>query len=189
MNLADKLKFYKDFPKEGINFVDIIPLIQDRATFRCLMDKVNEVIDGTTVANVEARGFFFGAPLLLDPTSKVSNVVPIRKKDKLPFAADDLQKVAIKKEYGEDIVTFRISDIAAGEPDGDVFKVTILDDVLATGGTAAGITEAMNAIKIEKDGKTYGVKVTKFVFIVEIDELGGRAKLEPYAPVESIIHI
>ncbi|MBQ0043426.1 MAG: hypothetical protein KBT05_00210 [Bacteroidales bacterium] len=189
MNLADKLKFYKDFPKPGINFVDIIPLIQSRSTFRELMDKVNEEVTATTVANVEARGFFFGAPLLLDPTSKVSNVIPIRKKDKLPFASDDLQKVAIKKEYGEDLVTFRISDIAAGEPNGDMFEINILDDVLATGGTAAGIAEAMNKLKIVKDGKTYGVKVTKFVFVVEIDELAGKEKLESIAPVASIIHI
>jgi len=188
MNLTEKLKFYKDFPKEGINFVDIMPFVQDRETYLEIVKELGARVHTPNLATVEARGFLF-SPALLLTDSTVKNLIPIRKRGKLPFAGDDLKKVAIVKEYGEDIVTYRASDIAAGEPTGDVFEITLCDDVLATGGTAKGIAEAMNALKIVKDGKEYGVKVKEFVFLVELDELGGAALLESIAPVSSIIHL
>lgn len=188
MNLSDKLKFYKDFPKEGINFVDIMPLVQDREVYLEVVRQLGERVHASNLATVEARGFLF-APALLITDSTVKNLIPIRKKGKLPFAGDDLQKVAIVKEYGEDIVTYRVSDIAAGEPAGDVFEVTLFDDVLATGGTAKGIAQAMNALKIVKDGKEYGVKIKEFVFLVELDDLKGAELLSSIAPVSSVIHL
>jgi len=188
MNLTEKLKFYKDFPKEGINFVDIMPLIQDRETYLEVEKQLAASINTANLATVEARGFLFATSLLM-MDSTVKNVIPIRKRGKLPFAGDDLQKVAIVKEYGEDIVTFRISDIAAGEANGDTFEVTLFDDVLATGGTAEGLANAINAIKIEKDGKVYNVKIKEFVFLVELDDLKGADRLSPIAPVNSIIHL
>ena len=90
------------------------------------------------------------------------------------------------KEYGADHLYYRLSDIAAGKSAGDVFEVTILDDVLATGGTAEGLAQSLEAQKVVVDGKEYGIKVKEFVFIVEIAELGGKARLENIAPVRSI---
>lgn len=188
MPFKDVLKFYPDFPEKGINFVDIMPLLQDRDVFAALMEEIGSRIAAPTVAAPEARGFFFATPLLTTPCH-VTNVVPFRKKGKLPHTGDDLQKIGIMKEYGSDEIFFRKSDIAAGEASDGVFHIAILDDILATGGTAEGIARALNATKIEKGGREYGVRVTGFLFIAELDSLGGRRRLEPFAPVHSIIHI
>jgi adenine/guanine phosphoribosyltransferase-like PRPP-binding protein len=110
----------------------------------------------------------------------------VRKSGKLPFAEGDLIEVLIEKEYGFDKLYYRKSDIATSPATGDVIEVTILDDVLATGGTAEGLAESLQSQRITKDGKEYGVKVKEFVFIVEIEELGGKARLEKIAPVRSI---
>ena len=95
----------------------------------------------------------------------------------------------IVKEYGKDQVFYRLSDLAASTPEGDVIPVTFFDDILATGGTARGITESLNAQTVVKDGKTYRIKVTDFVFLVEIDDLPGRKTIEDLAPVTSLIHV
>ena len=93
------------------------------------------------------------------------------------------------KEYGPDHVYFRRSDLAASLPDGDTISITFFDDILATGGTAKGLAEGLNAQRITIDGKEYRVKVTDFVFLVEIDDLPGRSRLESIAPVKSLIHV
>jgi adenine phosphoribosyltransferase len=116
----------------------------------------------------------------------VENIIPVRKSGKLPFAEGDLHEVLIEKEYGFDKLYYRLSDIAAGRLSGDKFEVTILDDVLATGGTAEGLAESLENSVVVLDGKEYGIKVREFVFIVEIEDLGGAARLEKIAPVRSI---
>ena len=179
------MKYYKDFPKEGIVFVDIIPFLQNKSVFKQLTAKVAEACTTPNIIAPEARGFLFAAPLLTD-AEHVENIVPVRKSGKLPFAEGDLKEVLIEKEYGFDKLYYRVSDIAAGKPSGDKFEVTILDDVLATGGTAKGLAESLESLKVVVDGKEYGVKVKEFVFIVEIEELGGKARLEKIAPVRSI---
>ena len=117
------------------------------------------------------------------------NVIPIRKKGKLPFSEGDLITVDIVKEYGKDQVFYRLSDLAAGKPQGDILPITFFDDILATGGTSRGIVESLNAKKVVIDGKEYQVKVTDFVFLVEIDDLPGRSVIEDLAPVKSLIHV
>ena len=119
----------------------------------------------------------------------MTNVVPFRKKGKLPHSGDDLQSIEIMKEYGPDNLYFRKSDIAAGKAEDGIFKIAIIDDVLATGGTAEGIAKALDALKITVDGKEYGVKVTEFIFLAELDGLYGRNRLEKIAPVYSIAHV
>ena len=84
---------------------------------------------------------------------------------------------------------FRLSDVAAGQPSGDTIEVTFFDDILATGGTARGIAEAFNRLTVTKDGREYRVKVTDFVFLVEISDLPGREILEPLAPVKALIKV
>ena len=74
-------------------------------------------------------------------------------------------------------------------PEGDCFEVTLFDDVLATGGTAEGLVRSMESQRIVVDGKEYGVKIKEFIFLVHIEELGGKARLEPFAPVHTLMDI
>lgn len=188
MDYKKYLKFYPGFPIEGVNFVDIMPFIQDKALFTALEKDLGELCSSPNIVAPEARGFLFAAPLLaLCP--HVENVIPFRKKGKLPHAEGDLVGLDITKEYGKDQIYFRLSDVAAGKPNGDVFEVTFFDDILATGGTALGIAKGLESHKVELDGKQYGIKVTDFVFLVEIDDLPGRSLLEGIAPVKSLIHV
>lgn len=186
--MKEILKYYKDFPKEGIVFVDIIPFLQNKSIFKELIGRVAEATTTPNVIAPEARGFLFAAPLLTE-AAHVENVVPVRKSGKLPFAEGDLQEVLIEKEYGFDKLYYRLSDIAAGKAEGDTIYLTILDDVLATGGTAEGLARSLENESIAVDGKEYKVKVKEFVFIVEIEDLGGAKRLESIAPVRSITKI
>ena len=186
--MINTLKFYQDFPKEGIKFVDIIPLLQDKAVYKQLIDKLTQFTTAANVAAPEARGFLFASPLLLT-SEKVQNIIPIRKSGKLPFNEGDLIEVRIEKEYGFDTLFYRRSDIAAGVAEGDVFEVTLFDDVLATGGTAEGVARSMESMRIVVDGKEYGVKIKEFIFLVEIEEIKGKERLEKIAPVTSLMTI
>ena len=184
----DCLKFYPGFPIEGVNFVDVLPLMQDKEVFTAVIRDLGALCASPNVAAPEARGFLFASPLLA-LCDNVKNILTLRKKGKIPFREGDLVQVDIVKEYGADQVFFRRSDIAAGVPEGDTFNLTIFDDILATGGTAEGVARALNELKIEKDGKIYNVKVTDFVFLVELDDLKGAERLRPIAPVKSLIHL
>ena len=186
--MKNTLKFYKDFPKEGIMFVDIIPFLQDKKIFAQLTDELGKIVTAPNIAAPEARGFLFTAPLLISKP-EVENIIPIRKSGKLPFAEGDLQEISIMKEYGADHLYYRLSDIVAGVPEGDTFYVTILDDVLATGGTALGIAESLEKLTVHRDGKPYKVKIKEFIFLVEIEEINGKARLEKIAPVTSLMTI
>jgi adenine phosphoribosyltransferase len=182
------LKFYRDFPIPGINFVDIVPLMQDREVFGKLVSEIGKLVTAPSVAAPEARAFFFSAPLLISETG-VTNIVPFRKKGKLPHAGDDLQDIEIMKEYGADHLYFRKSDIAAGKVEDGVIRITILDDILATGGTSEGIAKALEATKVIVDGKECSVKVAEYIFVVELNGLNGRERLDKIAPVYSIAHV
>lgn len=186
--MLETLKFYQDFPKEGIKFIDIIPLLQDKAVFGKIVDDLCRLTTAPNVAAPEARGFLFAAPLLTS-SATVQNLIPMRKSGKLPYNEGDLVEVRVQKEYGYDSLFYRKSDIAAGKPTGDVFEVTLLDDVLATGGTAEGVAESFAGLSIEIDGKRYGVKVKEFIFLVGLKELGGRERLESIAPVHVLAEI
>lgn len=188
MDYSKYIKFYPDFPIKGVNFVDIIPFIQDKELFRSLCDDLSAMCLAPNIAAPEARGFLFGAGMLYGP-NPIQNLIPLRKKGKLPFAEGDLVQVEIMKEYGPDHVYFRRSDLAASKPDGDTIEITFFDDILATGGTARGLALGLNAQKVVIDGKEYQVKVKDFVFLVEIDDLPGRSRLEDIAPVKSVIHV
>ena len=186
--MKEALKFYKDFPKEGIVFVDIIPLLQDKKIFAELIDEIGARLTAPNIAAPEARGFLFSAPLMI-AKPEVESIIPIRKSGKLPYNEGDLCDVEIEKEYGSDHLFYRLSDIAAAKAEGDEIHISILDDLLATGGTAEGIAESMMAQKIVKDGKEYKVVIDEFIFLVELDFLKGAERLEKIAPVKSIIHL
>lgn len=188
MRYLDVINHYPDFPKPGIDFIDIIPFLSNKEVFSQLIDDMDSHIHCPNVATVEARGFLFAAPLLTRST-RVQNLIPIRKKGKLPFAEGDLHDVAIEKEYGADHVFYRLSDIAAGCPEGDTFYLTFFDDILATGGTACGIAEALNKEIICLNGREYKVKVKEFLFIVEFPDLYDHDRLNAIAPVHSFVKI
>ena len=184
----ESLKYYPDFPIKGVNFVDVLPFLQDKEIFTSIIKDLGKLVSSPNVVAPEARGFLFASPMLT-VCDNVRNILTLRKKGKIPYAEGDLVKVEIVKEYGKDEVFFRKSDIAAGIPEGDTFYLTIFDDILATGGTACGVANALNAMTVEKDGKEYKVKVTDFVFLVELDDLKGVDMLKDIAPVKSLIHL
>ena len=180
----DVIKHYPDFPKAGIDFIDVLPFLQNKEAFKEAIAEIDRRCTAPNIATVEARGFLFTAPLLTD-SNRVQTIVPIRKKGKLPHAEGDLVKVLIEKEYGSDEVFYRRSDLAACAASGDCIELTLLDDLLATGGTAMGIAQALA-------GEVIGgrkVRIKEFVFLVELPALQGRKVLERIAPVRSLLSL
>ena len=162
--------------------------MQSKKAFREVIDALNAATTAPNVAAPEARAFLFAAPLLTEKGC-VENIIPMRKSGKLPFNDGDLVEVQIEKEYGFDKLYYRLSDIVAGVPTGDTFEITLLDDVLATGGTAEGVARSLESMTIERDGRQYKVRVKEFVFLVELDGLSGRRRLESIAPVTTLMKI
>lgn len=188
MNYNEIINHYPDFPKPGIDFIDVIPFLSNKKAFSELIKDIDASLHCPNIATVEARGFLFAAPLLTQ-SEKVQNLIPIRKKGKLPFKEGDLREVRIEKEYGSDIVYYRLSDIAAGCPEGDTFNITLFDDILATGGTAIGIAESLNREVVRLNGKDYKVKVKEMIFLVEFPDLYDHEKINGIAPVKSFLQI
>lgn len=157
-----------DFPKPGINFYDITTLLKDPEGLRSSIDALHALCDGEridTVIGVESRGFIFAAPLALRLDA---GFVPVRKPNKLPA-----EKAAISYdlEYGQD--TLEIHRDAVGEG----HRVLIVDDLLATGGTARAVVDLVEGL---------GGEVAALLFLVELDFLNGRAKFGGHR-VESLI--
>lgn len=180
------IKFYPDWPKEGVNFVDLLPLLSDAKIFSVIVDELGKHVTTPNIAAPEARGFLFAAPLLVTD-SKTHTLITFRKNGKLPAKEGDLQKVAIVKEYGEDSLYFRKSDLENSLVTDGVVEVTILDDILATGGTSIEMAKHLEALTVTKDGVEYPVKVKEFVFLADLSFLHGKELLEEIAPVYSLI--
>jgi adenine phosphoribosyltransferase len=152
-----------DFPKKGIVFKDITPLLSDafalQETTKELLKLIPEGIKIDKVIGIEARGFFFGS-LLAEHLN--AGFVPIRKPGKLPYQT---YEQSYDLEYGTDTLTMHIDAIKKGE------KVLIHDDVLATGGTAQAVAKL-----VEKAGG----EVVMLNFLIELTFLNGKDKLKPY---------
>ncbi len=158
-----------DFPKPGILFYDITTLLKDRRGFCRLVDYMTahvRPIHADLVLGIEARGFIFGPALAYNISV---GFVPVRKPKKLP---GETESVTYDLEYGSDTLEIHKGAVSPGA------KVIIVDDLLATGGTAAAAAQL-----VEKVG---GV-VAGFSFVVELDFLNGREKLAGY-DVFSLIH-
>jgi adenine phosphoribosyltransferase len=159
-----------DFPKPGILFKDITPLLKDGAAFRLVTDLLEEQLKGERldlIVGIEARGFIFGAAL----AQRLGvGFVPVRKPGKLPYRST---RVTYDTEYSTDSLEMHEDAIAKGT------RVAIVDDLLATGGTA-GATARL----IEQQGGT----VVKFAFVVELDFLSGRGRLGGGREVISLVH-
>jgi adenine phosphoribosyltransferase len=160
-----------DFPKEGIVFKDITPLLGDRDAFRAAVDKLAEHFAAagvTKVMGAEARGFIFGGALAY---TLRAGFVPARKPGKLPWKTTSH---TYDLEYGTDTLEVHTDAIDADD------VVLIVDDVLATGGTAAA-----KAALVDK----MGARVAGFAFLIELDFLDGREKLGDAVDVVSLIHV
>ena len=178
------IKHYLDFPKPGIDFIDVLPFLQDKEAFQQVVKEIDRLSTTPNVATVEARGFLFAAPLL-SVSDHVTKIVPFRKKGKLPHAEGDLVKVEIMKEYGSDELFYRRSDFAACETNGEFIDITLFDDLLATGGTVKGIADVLAQETIE--GRK--IRIKEFIFLVELPALKGRAIPEDIAPVHSLLSL
>ena len=159
-NVKDLIRTIPDFPHEGIMFRDVTTLFGDARGFRMAVDQLLHPYAGTAidrVAGLEARGFILGGALAHQLSV---GFVPIRKKGKLPGRTIEQ---GYKLEYGEAIMEVHDDALQPGE------KVLLVDDLLATGGTAeAGIK------LIER----LGAVVVGCAFVIDLPELGGRARLE-----------
>ena len=169
IHIEDYIRDIKDFPKPGIIFKDITPLLANvKASQACLEQLLvlvgDEAID--KVVGVEARGFFFGNTL----AQKLgAGFVPVRKPGKLPH---ETLSGSYQLEYGTDSLEIHKDAIQKGD------RVLVHDDVLATGGTASAVCKL-----IERLGGT----IVQCNFLMELDFLKGAEKLKPY-PVTAILH-
>jgi adenine phosphoribosyltransferase len=168
INLKDYIRNIPDFPKAGILFRDITTLLKDKRAFKLavnsLVDKYrNKKID--VVVAVEARGFILGGAV----AHKLgAGFVPVRKKGKLPWKANS---VSYDLEYGTDTLQMHNDAIRPGE------RVLVLDDLLATGGTAKAVADLVHQL----NGKILGM-----AFMIELKDCRGLDKLKGY-PVYSLI--
>lgn len=167
-DLRSWIRDIPDFPRPGIVFRDITPLLVDPEALRAAVDELSERVrdlDIDLVVAAEARGFILGGALAM---KLGAGFVPARRPGKLPY--DSIQ-VAYELEYGVDELEVHSDALARGA------RVLVHDDLVATGGTAAAVSDAVRQL---------GGEVVGFAFLVELAFLGGREALAP-APVEALV--
>ena len=167
-SLKELIREVPDFPKPGINFYDITTLLKHPGGLRTTIDEFARLFHGRVfdkVVGIESRGFLFGPQLAY---AFHAGFVPVRKPGKLPADAVS-EEYAL--EYGTDELQMHRDAVEKGE------RVLIVDDVIATGGTAEATARLVESC---------GGKVAGFGFVVELGFLNGRGRLEGY-PVESLV--
>jgi len=169
IDLKDFIRDIPDFPKPGILFRDITPLLASPAAFREAIRRMadhfrDHAID--TIVAAEARGFIFAGPLALELNA---GFVPIRKPGKLPF---DTHAFHYELEYGTDTLEMHVDGVTAGQ------NVLVVDDLLATGGTVEACCKLL---------ENSGAKVAGCAFLIALDALGGAPRIAPHEAF-SLIH-
>src|SRR5947209_9479023 len=157
-----------DFPKKGIVFKDITPILKDGALFRASIDVFLEHCRGRKIdkiVGIDARGFLFGSAVAYELGI---GFVPLRKKGRLPYKTESAK---YSLEYGEAEMELHIDAIKPGE------QIVLIDDLLATGGTSASAATLIKKI---------GGHLVEAIFLIELQFLHGRQKLEP-TPVTSFL--
>jgi len=168
-NLRKLIREVPDFPKPGINFYDITTLILDPNGFEDTIDALVETTRGKridTVIGIESRGFIFGAPVAYQLGA---GFIPVRKPKKLPA---ETVSISYELEYGTDSLEMHKDAVGEGH------NVLIVDDLLATGGTARAVCDLVESV---------GGKVAGLLFVVELNFLNGRKKFDGY-DVTSLIN-
>jgi adenine phosphoribosyltransferase len=169
-DLLAAIRTIPDYPKEGILFRDITTLLGDARAFRRAVDALVQPWAGSKidkVAGIEARGFILGGAVAHQLSA---GFVPIRKKGKLPY---ETVRIAYSLEYGLDEMEMHKDAIVAGE------KVILVDDLIATGGTAEAATKLLQQM---------GAEVVAACFIVDLPDLGGRQRIEALGvPVRTLV--
>ncbi len=167
--LKAKIRNIPDFPTPGIQFKDITPLVKDPATLRLCVHQLLFPFLGerlTAVVGMEARGFIFGS---LVAWELGVGFVPLRKPGKLPY---EVQAARYDLEYGSAALEVHVDALGPGD------RVLLIDDLIATGGTAAASCRLIEGL---------GAEIAGCAFVVELDELQGRARLMPYR-VHTLVH-
>lgn len=158
--LSNHIRSIEGYPREGVTFRDITPLLGDADSFRFVIDALVDHFAGVTydrVVGIEARGFILAAAVAYRAGA---SFVPVRKAGKLPWA---VAREEYSLEYGHDQLEIHRDAVLPGE------RVLIIDDVLATGGTAAATIRLVEGL---------GATVAGLGFLIELKDLGGRALLE-----------
>ena len=167
--LYAKVRAIADFPRPGIVFRDITPLVADPTTLQLAVYQLLNPFIGRTinaVAGMEARGFIFGS---LAAWELGVGFIPLRKPGKLPY---DVQSQSYDLEYGTTALEVHVDAVTAGD------QILLIDDLIATGGTALASCELIERL---------GGHVTGCAFVIELDDLRGRDKLARYE-VHSLLH-
>ncbi|MCL2375967.1 MAG: adenine phosphoribosyltransferase [Defluviitaleaceae bacterium] len=162
MDLKQVIRDFPDFPRTGILFRDITTILKDPAHFNSAIVQIEELLEGIEydlVISPESRGFMFGAPIA---ARQKKGFVPARKKGKLP---GEVIRKTYFLEYGLDAIEIHKDAIQPGQ------KVVIVDDLLATGGTAKGICDIVEEL---------GGKVVRIAFLIELCSIPGREILKDY---------
>jgi len=163
IDLTNYIRAVPDFPKRGILFRDITPLLADKKAFATAVDALAKPFVGFDVdyvAAVEARGLIFGSVVA---KALKAGFIPIRKQGKLPYKTES---VTYDLEYGTDTLEVHSDAIKAGS------EVLMVDDLLATGGTMAAACKLMQKL---------GAEITGISFLIELTDLAGRDKLSGYS--------
>ena len=170
LDLKSSIRTIVDYPKPGIMFRDITTLLADARAFRRAVDELVHPWAGSKidkVAGIEARGFILGGAIAHQVSA---GFVPIRKKGKLPH---NTVRIAYSLEYGIDEMEMHVDAIHPGE------RVILVDDLIATGGTAEGAVKLLRQI---------GANVVAACFIIDLPDLGGAAKLRAMeVPVRTLM--
>ncbi|MDY6807058.1 MAG: adenine phosphoribosyltransferase [Cyanobacteriota bacterium] len=168
MDIKSLIRDIPDFPKSGILFRDITTLLQNPEGLRYVVDKMTEKcyeLSPDYILGMESRGFLFGMPVAY----KLGvGFIPVRKPGKLPA---EVYSAEYELEYGTDTLQMHRDAMPEGS------KVVIIDDLIATGGTAAATAKLV---------RQAGCELLGFVFLIELKGLGGRSKL-PDVPIVSLI--
>jgi len=160
MDLKKYIRSIQDYPKKGILFRDITTLIKDKNAFKNCIDKMSEILNKLNcdkIAAIESRGFIFASPLSYNLSKPY---ILLRKKDKLPA---ERYSVDFKLEYGDATLEMHKDSISPKE------KIVIIDDLIATGGTAEAAAKLV---------KKSGGEVAGFIFVINLFDLGGKELLE-----------
>lgn len=168
MDLKSTIRVIEGYPIEGVSFKDITTLLKDKEAFNYSLDLLEEALDGLEfdyIVGIESRGFIFGAPLA-DRLNK--GFVPVRKPGKLP---GEIEKISYDLEYGNNELEMHKDAIGKGD------RVIIIDDLIATGGSAKAAAKLV---------ETLGAEVTAFEFLIELEDLNGREVLNDYKVISLV---